>query len=800
VFVPPADDDDYGGSYKRKSSGGSAGLVLGLIAFVGVLLCGGIIVGAVVWFRPHLEESVAEGTAKEDGATDRKSSARELDFVDFGQKARAGDGRVSLTAAAVDFLTGTEGGRDFKSKEKLLAIKVRIENSSDSRRLEYTGWGTAEPPSGGEGPRLTDENGTSYQLVLFSSGQRVAGQVLKDSIGPRRTLSDLLVFDAPADEAAMLKLELPARNFGGSGKLGFKLPRSAIRFGNQPAESDKSRSIPDLIADLKDSDRNTRLAAANSLGAQGPRAALAAKQLGEMLKEDDPTLRLAAAQALGKIGPTAHEAYPALLRRLGDRDAGVREAARQALDRVGRPTAEDIPELREALKDPTPAVRVFALDALLSMELSPKTAAPLYAAVLKDEDRTLRLRAVKALGKVGPKGREAAFPALLGAMRDVDPEVRKAAGEAIETLGPPAAGDVPSLRALLGEKGAPAELRARVARSLGALGAGASKAVPELAEAVRAPEVEVRRAAAAALAQVGPAAKDALLPLMEALKDRDKEVRRAALLAIGQLGAEGKLAVDDVEALVNDKDPDVRKAAGRVLVQIAPNEVLATYSRALFHTDDSVRLEAAEVLIAMGADAKPSAADLMAAVGREKNPTIRLKMARALTQVKPDTTAPVRPLAELLSSKDAAMRREASELLAAIGTVARDAVPELTQALQDREPAVRRNAVVALGKVGEPAKPAVKPLIRTLKDRELHGPVADALVKIGPDAIPALIEALKDNENRGAVWLGVARTLEKFGSEARDALDALDRAIGNEKDDEVKKAMREVVKEIKKKD
>jgi HEAT repeat protein len=775
----------------KKSSAGTVALVLGGVAFLGVLVCGGLGIGAYLYFRDSVEGLVAEETGKE-AATDRAPAPREAEFAEAGKGARAGDVRVSVSSAVVDVVSGTEGGADFRSADKLLAVKVRIDNLSESRKVEYTGWGA--DTGGDELPRLTDELGHAYKLVTFGGDRRVTGQVRSETIGPKKAITDLIVFDPPAEDVQLLKLELPARNVGGSGKLGLKLPRSSILFGAQEVE--KSRSVPQLMEALKNPDAKTRLSAANALGSRGPAAALAAEQLGATLKDRDAAVRLAAAQALGRIGPTAHAAYAPLVRALGDEDPAVSKAARESLDKVGRPFREDIPKLSAALKDPSPAARTFALQTLLGMELDVKTAAPLYAALLKDEDKNLRLEAARALGKVGPKGHDAAFAALMEAQKDRDPEVRRAAAEALAAMGPGAAGDMPALRKALKEKAAPAEVRAQAARSLGALGAGARDAVPDLAEALRSSDVTLRRAAAAALNQIGPDAKGAIIPLRDALGDKDKEVRRGALEAIGKLGAEGKGASGEVSDLVADPDPETRKAATKVLAQIDPDAALSAFARALFNPDEGVRLEAAEALLAMGKTAQPRVSDLIAAVRGDKSPVVRLKAARALTVIDPTSNAPVPALAEALAGTDAERRREAAEALAAVGAVARDAVLALSGALKDKDPAVRKNAAVALSKVGDPALPALTNLIAALSERKLHEPILVALKNIGPvKAVPPLIAALKDKDP--SVRLGAAVALAQFGDDAADAVKPLGTAVAVEKDEDVKKAMRDALKRLK---
>ena len=789
VFVPPVSEPP-----RRARRGAS--LVLGLGAFLIVLLCGGIVGGSIWWLRPDLfgNEPVAENTEKERDSTEKKPAPQETKFVDLGKPAFAGGVRITITSATIEFVAGTAGDNRFKSEDKLLAIKVRIENNSGEKKVDYIGWGGAVPVPITKTPRLTDDAGNTYKLVTFTGERHADGQIRTKAIEPHRGIHDLLVFEPPADEADMLKLELPARNFGGTGKIGFQVPRSKIHTA-ESSETDNATPVPDLIESLKDPDPVERLSAARTLAVRGPAAARAAKPLGDTLKDADPVIRKTAAEVLARIGLTAHDAYPALVRALGDDNEAVRTAARAALGKVGPAVRDDVAELTAAVNDAHPTVRAFALETLLSMELEPAQATPIYTAALKAEDRAMRIQATRALGKVGPKGREAAFPALMAAMRDADAEVRREAEQAIAKLGPPPAGDVPGLRKLLKEMEAPAALRAQAARSLGALGAAGKDAVSDLAAALQDPELVVRRAAAGALAKMGPAVKESLVWLIAALRDKDSEVRLVGLEAVGKLGIDGKLASAEVSALVADSDPGVRKAAGRVLVLIDASAAGRAFARALFSRDEAVRLEAAEVLFQMGAEAKAYTADLITALS-DKSPVVRLKAARTLTIIDPNTTAPVNILAELMSSPHAATRREASEALALIGAVAEDAVPALTKALKDSEPAVRRNALTALDKLGAKARPALMELIAALQDRKLHEPIAAVVVKIGADsAVKPLGKALGNEDP--AVRLGAVHALRQFGAEAAGEETALGKAIAIEKDDEIKKAMRDLMKQIK---
>ena len=72
-------------------------------------------------------------------------------------------------------------------------------------------------------------------------------------------------------------------------------------------------------------------------------------------------------------------------------------------------------------------------------------------------------------------------------------------------------------------------------------------------------------------------------------------------------------------------------------------------------------------------------------------------------------------------------------------------IRELIERLGSTDPGVRRHAAEALGRIGPAAVPA---LIRALKDRHhlVRSSAAHALGGLGPATLPALIRALKDKD------------------------------------------------------
>ena len=85
-------------------------------------------------------------------------------------------------------------------------------------------------PDFGGGLRLTDNFKNTYKRVNFGLLAEVKGQIKSESIYPGKTVNDLLVFEVPLKNVQYLRLELPAENIGGSGKLRFQIPQSKIRW------------------------------------------------------------------------------------------------------------------------------------------------------------------------------------------------------------------------------------------------------------------------------------------------------------------------------------------------------------------------------------------------------------------------------------------------------------------------------------------------------------------------------------------------------------------------------------------
>ena len=95
---------------------------------------------------------------------------------------------------------------------------------SSTKKVDYQGW--ASDWGFGSLASLTDDAGNSYKQCGFGL-TTIVGQVDDgESIYPKKTLGDCLVFELPTETCQTLFLNLPAKTFGGTGSLRMKIPRS----------------------------------------------------------------------------------------------------------------------------------------------------------------------------------------------------------------------------------------------------------------------------------------------------------------------------------------------------------------------------------------------------------------------------------------------------------------------------------------------------------------------------------------------------------------------------------------------
>lgn len=242
--------------------------------------------------------------------------------------------------------------------------------------------------------------------------------------------------------------------------------------------------------------------------------------------------------------------------------------------------------------------------------------------------------------------------ALIGALRDSDVEVRRAAVHSLGNLKDRTA--APALREVL--RDADAEVRTGAVEALGELQDRAS--VDALAGALRDESVEVRRAAAGALGQLrtpGGGARDALLA---ALRDADAEVRERAIDALAEL--DDPAAVAGIAAALKDPKPEIRASAIEALTQLLEEDATppAGLLEALRDPNADVRHQAAH---AVGHFHDARAVPTLRSLLEDPNPEVREAAVEALSEIR--TEAAIQALVAALKATDPKVRRAAAEAL-----------------------------------------------------------------------------------------------------------------------------------------
>jgi HEAT repeat protein/S1-C subfamily serine protease len=389
--------------------------------------------------------------------------------------------------------------------------------------------------------------------------------------------------------------------------------------------------VPSLVGELSDADPKTRARAAEMLGRMGPKAKLAAGDLGKLLKDPQELPRRMALEALAKLGPDARPAAPALVEALRDSDASIREEAARVLGKVGPDVkSQAFHGLAMALSDSVKGVRVAAAEALSNLGPLEPADLPVVLKVLKTGDPEARVSAARALGNFTAQAKEVA-PELIEAYRKhSDPQLRRAVLMSLAGFGEQAK----EVLTLLGEafKSNNPELMKAASQAVAKLGPEAQSVVPELAARLEGAEPTTRKEMLAALQKVGPAAKEAVPALAKLLADKDHDTRLAALAVVETLPKDAKPAVPAlIQLFTLEKEQESRVIA--VLTKVGPDAV-KELTVSLKDLDPWVRMGAVKTLGSLGPAAIRAARPLLILTQTDPTIEIRVEAQKAYNSVK----------------------------------------------------------------------------------------------------------------------------------------------------------------------
>ncbi|MBS0210452.1 MAG: HEAT repeat domain-containing protein [Planctomycetes bacterium] len=396
----------------------------------------------------------------------------------------------------------------------------------------------------------------------------------------------------------------------------------------------------------------------------------------------------------------------------------------------------------QLLVAPSVPTRVGAIDSLAGAGVNAPQVVAGLAGCLNDDNEAVRWHAARALGAMGADA-SAAVPALAAKLADNSALVRAYCAYAIGRTGEAGKQAVPALVKCATDSDR--LVRTQAIKAIATIRPGPAVSVPLFVDLLRNAPPEDIPPVLHSLASLGAPAVDALTKALDY-----KEARYWVCLVLAEIGPAARAATAKVLECTADADPLVRREALLCLGHMAAGpEVVPAIVKALDDSEESVRYSAGVTLGLLGPTAKSAASTLK--IRRNANdPLMKTVAAWALTRVEPD-----------IDAHDT------------------EALPLLIESIKHQNPRVRAAAAHALGELDGLIAPMARatPLAGLLGDADAQVRMAaiEALISIGPQAIPALTMALQPGPARG----GAAEVLSQLGPEAKSALPALNAALGD---------------------
>ncbi len=145
---------------------------------------------------------------------------------------KQGDVQIHVARARVDYVRVNDptsmSKEPSRSNNPQLMITVKLSNLSRTKKLDYRTWAGASMSFERDFATVEDNFGNSYKRVNFGFLSTPVGRTESSSMFPKKTITDVLIFEPPIDAAEHLDLELPAKNFGGTGMIRIRIPMAMV--------------------------------------------------------------------------------------------------------------------------------------------------------------------------------------------------------------------------------------------------------------------------------------------------------------------------------------------------------------------------------------------------------------------------------------------------------------------------------------------------------------------------------------------------------------------------------------------
>jgi NLR family CARD domain-containing protein 3 len=319
--------------------------------------------------------------------------------------------------------------------------------------------------------------------------------------------------------------------------------------------------VETLFDALRDSDPAVRSLAARAMAEKVCRSTIVKRgqdayaepvkaALAGALRDRDSTVRVQAASGLSLLEVTSEESFaillkaartpPAVPQTIGDVDDRFRALGDLAYCYRDKPEA--LTAILAAMTEHDARARNQGVIALnLYLRGSTPVTEPIVQALLArldDEDDSIRSEAGQALSRIGRRVASRAVPLLIRNLKVPRSASRVPAADALRNFGIDAADARPALRALADGDGEP-DVRKAAQEALVAIEKACrtfdEETLPDLIADLGNDDPDVRTAAARAIAEHGPRAKAAAAALARVRDDPDPRVRRAASVALGAI-------------------------------------------------------------------------------------------------------------------------------------------------------------------------------------------------------------------------------------------------------------------------
>jgi len=169
------------------------------------------------------------------GPTDKaklpsKETPAEQEWADARNAVKQSDLQVRIAKVILGKVPLKDAFREgSKSKDDLLMVNLELLNTNPTKKVEYHSWSGKDISFDRDYATLEDNFGNTYKRINFGFSSQPVGAIERsESIYPNKSVTDVLVFEVPLDTIEYLRLELPAKNFGGTGMLRLQIPKEMI--------------------------------------------------------------------------------------------------------------------------------------------------------------------------------------------------------------------------------------------------------------------------------------------------------------------------------------------------------------------------------------------------------------------------------------------------------------------------------------------------------------------------------------------------------------------------------------------